>query len=253
MLHRRQSLRGVVIVVFTSILSGPASADVIVFQSSLMGAPAFGGYSLSSNQYLGARFHISAPTQIIAVGGNIGGGWFHSDGSTSGATVFGSIVPLSGPTALPSNTTFETDVLGVTVFTTPNGFHDPSADLRAPLALTLQPGWYGLVFGAGAFGTPALPNSGNMPSDNTPIAGNESYFAYQPITGTGQLAWVQFPTSGLRFVVVGIPEPSPLALASIAVGVFALASLWRSKRAALVHSAEGPRAPVLSLVREARS
>jgi len=92
------------------------------------------------------------------------------------------------------------DVLGSTELT----FPVPSAEVFGDLNLTLEPGWYALVFGSGLFGT---SGNGAAPRNNT---------AFQPDSG---VQWINITGafSNQRFVVQGqiVPEASTVVLVSM--------------------------------------
>ncbi len=117
--------------------------------------------------------------------------------------MFGAIIGLSSPTALPLGRPFNPgEVLASTIFTAPS-FSD---DVLIPLSVTLPPGDYALVFGSGLFGA---TGRGAMPLNNTDIPGSASYF-----TWNGNLnVWMDTQFRNLRFVVLGNPVETPDAAA----------------------------------------
>lgn len=176
----------------------PAWASVI-WESATMGpAPAFSGYSLNTNQFLGARFQVTSPVQVSAIGGHL---WENS----GTGTFFGAIVELSGPTALPTGSPFDLTLVASTTFVAPS----LSSDYRTPLSVALATGYYGLIFGAGQLGSSS--GVGAMPWNNSDLPG-ASYFWWNGTTGN----WVPGTDTGMRFVVEGpsseIPEPSTFVL-----------------------------------------
>jgi hypothetical protein len=106
------------------------------------------------DEYLGARFQVLAPTLVDHIGGHLSG--------ISGQ-IFGAIIPLSGPTDLPSSSTVAPIALAATTFMPPN----PSNDVLVPLSVTLAPGWYALIFGSHEFGATGV---GLLANDNTDTA-----------------------------------------------------------------------------------
>jgi hypothetical protein len=186
----------------------PAWAGII-FESSTMGpAPAYSGATLNTSVFLGARFQVTSPVQVTAIGGHL---WEDS------GTFFGAIVSLTGSTALPTGSPFDGTVLASTTFVGSN----PSSDYRTPLSVALGTGWYGLVFGAGQLGS--VSGAGAMPMNNTDLVGS-SYFFWNGSS------WNTTTSQGLRFVVEGpsdVPEPSTFVL--LGTSVLGLALLRRRR------------------------
>lgn len=97
---------------------------------------------LSSGFWPGFRFEVSAGADVAAT--SIG-----LTVSSSGGTLFGAIVRLSGPTDAPDAADLSgSDVVVTTPITLPSG----SATVAAPIDAVLTPGWYAAVYGTGAFG-----------------------------------------------------------------------------------------------------
>jgi hypothetical protein len=176
--------------------SSPVQAGIIL-ETATLGPnpqPAFG---LGEFQWIGARFSITQPVEVDHIGANLEGA----------QTIFGAIVPLSGPGGLPSMppSQIESYALAGTAFAVTMTI----ADYSAPLPVSLAPGNYGVVFGVGPFGTGGGANltGGNIP---TPQA---SFFAAEFLNGE---SWVDEPNlSGLRIFVTGtqsVPEPTSLVL-----------------------------------------
>jgi hypothetical protein len=123
------------------ILTGCSSATAsIIYESATFGGGSTGGLSISQEQFVGARFTIDTPVHITAIGGDIG--------AFPRGSIFGVILSLSGPNALPSGSPFDTTTIASVLFQAPF----PSQDLTIPLSSTLNPGIYGVVFGSGQFG-----------------------------------------------------------------------------------------------------
>ena len=84
----------------------------------------------------------------------------------------------------------------------------PSQDVVVPLSVSLEPGYYGLIFGGrGLFG---CSGEGSMPDNNTEIPENTSFFLWS--TGRAN-AWLSASASGARFVIKGrtatLANPGP--------------------------------------------
>jgi hypothetical protein len=195
---------------FTLVLVGLSiaaeSQAAIIHESAILGTTGlseFGSPALHEGQYIGSRFSVGEVTMVESVGGHIVGSSVGGDES-----YFAAIVSLSSATALPSGSPFDMTTVATTVFTPPY----PSDDVLVPLAVTLNPGHYGLIFGLGQFGA-GSSGSGAMPNNNVDIPGSASYFHWYIFADSWLDQSVGF-LSGLRFVVTGrvIPEPSSFAL-----------------------------------------
>lgn len=194
--------------VLTTCVSTSALSEQVLFQSASLGPAGItplearqgvgSGLSMGSDIFLGARFELTTTAITTAIGGHV-----LAEVDLDG-TFFGAIVKLDGPDDLPDSTDLSTpDVLGTTSLV----FPDPSDDAFGELSLELDPGWYGVIFGAGLFGTDGL---GGMPRNN-PVANATSFFAMRV-----GLPWATPPIGlydGSRFVVRGLPVPEPLAMA----------------------------------------
>jgi hypothetical protein len=193
------------VVFLCAALAIPAAAGVIYQSATLGPIGQSGGLGLTSDQFLGARFEITAPTTVTGIGGHLEG-FFGS--------IFGSIIALDSMDALPQGSPFAGgEVLASTVFTPDS----PSSDYRTPLSVTLAPGTYALVFGSGLFGATGM---GVMAENNTDLSG-ASYFWWDG----SRSSWYDGGFSNARFVVEGdsaVPEPTTVALAGLAFGALAL-------------------------------
>jgi hypothetical protein len=136
-------------------------------------------------QWVGARFTVYKNVEVDHIGVNLAGA----------ETIFGAIVPISGPDGLPTfpGDQIETFALAHTTFTAPAS----ATDLSLPLSLNLAPGSYGVVFGVGPFesGGGANLTSGNQPTPQS------SFFTFELFNSPN---WFDQPTfSGLRVFVLG--------------------------------------------------
>ena len=165
----------------------PAHADIIIHESAIMGSPGWlGGSALTEEHFLGSRFHVDATLEVTKIGGHLAHVQSHP------GDLFGAIISLSGPDALPAGSPFSDDeVVAKTLFHGPI----PSTDFRTPLSATLGPGDYALIFGSGQFGATGW---GIMPSNNQDLPG-ASYIRWYGDS------WSNSPVSGYRFVVEGLP------------------------------------------------
>lgn len=205
-----------------------AHAFSIIHESATLGETAQGGgASIISTQFLGSRFSVGNTVQVDAIGGHL------TRLDSGNQLIFGAIVELSSPTALPTGGPSDLgEVIASTTFSPPlsndYGGGPGSDDILVPLLATLTPGDYALVFGSGLFDATGY---GVMPGNNTDLLGS-SYFKWD---GAG---WSDLSSNqGFRFVVSGssepaVPEPTTLAIWSVLGGIGLLAGRWRGKRKA---------------------
>jgi len=186
---------------------------IIIHESAILGPTGqTSGFTLGS-QYLGSRFHVDRLVEVEAVGGHM---FLFQPGQ-----LFGAIVSLSGPTALPSGNPFDATTLATVLFTPP----PLSDDILVPLAVTLSPGDYALIFGGEQFGA---SGQGAMPFNNIDIPGHASYFRWDQ---KDQL-WRNSFQGNTRFVVTGaIPEPGMFALMLFGLTGVAAYQRWRGWKA----------------------
>jgi hypothetical protein len=169
----------------------PAQAAIIHESATLGPTGSRSGATLISGIFVGSRFSLTNTVQVTEIGGHLV--------EFEGGSLFGAIIGLSSPTALPSGRPFDPgEVLASTTFTAPSF----SEDVLIPLSVTLPPGDYALVFGSGLFGA---TGRGAMPLNNTDIPGSASYFTW---FGNPNV-WMDTQFRNLRFVVLGNPAPAP--------------------------------------------
>ena len=190
-----------------------AQASNITLESAKMGpsgiSSTIGGAVINFSQFLGWRFEVDTELgfEVTSIGGNLLGS------STTlpqfREPIFGAIVKLVGPNALPLGAPFlQEEVIATTTFIAPV----PNEDFRTPLNVTLEAGNYGLIFGGGLFGSPGPPNfnaDAVMLPGNEPING-ETFFFWDGSTTT-EMLWrdAQEGLNDRRFVVQGKTEPQP--------------------------------------------
>ena len=192
--------------VVLTLFCGQATAKII-YESATLGTTGHNsGTLVASVQYLASRFSISVPVTVDSIGG-------HLRGSTSGGEIFGAIVQLADPTALPAGSPFtSSEVMASTVFTATYN----SSEQFTPLSVSLAPGDYALVFGSGQFGAAGeavMPSWGNTGAVDI---GSPTYFFWD---NTGP-AWRDQGFAGrVRFVVTGtedvVPEPATVSLLAL--------------------------------------
>jgi len=127
-------------------IAHPLAAQPVVYQRATLGVTGTtsgGGISASDNFYTGWRFEVTGgPVTTTRLGGH----FFPGTG-----TVFGAIVALTGPSDDPDSFDLTGgDVMGTALVTME--VTGCSCDLSAPISLTLNDGWYMVIFGTGRFG-----------------------------------------------------------------------------------------------------
>jgi hypothetical protein len=184
-------------------LSGANHANAAtIFESGTLGPTGLAQGSVAAsnitpNVFAGVRFQITQTVLTTQVGGHFV--------DRNNGTFFGAIVVLDNGNDFPDSGDLSTsDILGSTELI----FPVPSDEVFGDLNLSLDPGWYALVFGSGLFGT---LGDGAAPLNN-PDIGSPEYIAFQPGSG-----WVNLTNPifrNFRFVLEGtvVPEPSTFAL-----------------------------------------
>jgi hypothetical protein len=190
---------------------------LIIHESAILGTTdQDSGLNISSVQFLGSRFHIDTTTEVTHIGGHMG---------INFGDLFGAIVSLSGPNALPSGNPFDSSEVVASTKFDPGS---PSSDFLTPLSVTLSAGDYALIFGSMQFGA---VGQGFMTTNNSDITRQASYFR-----GNNSGSWADVSISGTRFVVASnptaahTPEPTTLCLISFGLlGVSVVAIRRRRK------------------------
>lgn len=204
----------VVLVAVVTLPASPADATTI-FESGTLGPTGLPQGSVAATNvtpavFVGVRFQLTQPVVTTQVGGHFV--------DLSNGTFFGAIVELDDENDFPdSGDLSSTDVLGSTVLT----FPVPSDEVFGNLGLSLDPGWYALVFGSGLFGA----NGDGAAVRNGTDIGDPKYIAFQPASAFGWINITSLPNH--RFVIKGqvVPEPS----ASVFTAMAALLFLFRRR------------------------
>jgi len=212
-------LRGVFYTALILLCAGLTLASVTqarattVFETTPYFSTGYQGAGLYIDQYLGVRFEVTSTYTTSAIGGE-----FVRNFSLGNNKIFGAIVALSGPADFPDSGPLNTpDVLGTTLISVPGVSVDGFSDSSGPLSVTLNPGWYALVFGTQDFGATgtggvAIPDTGHHSDGLVWINGTWR-------DDTGYVA---------RYFIQAVPEPSSLVLGALsAVGGVLLASRRR--------------------------
>lgn len=195
-------------------------AQTVILESASVGSTGvFGGFSVSTNNFLGWRFQVDSTLQVTEIGGHF---FTFTEPNFGNGSIFGAIVPLSTSTALPKGNPFLLEeVLSAITFNP--GF--PSRDVAVPLSVTLAQGNYALIFGSGLFGASGL---GGMPFNNRQLPGTSfnSYFSWNGTdwenngTSNAGVFDIRFFIKGQLVTQTNIPEPSSI------FGMFLLSTLW---------------------------
>ena len=183
-----------------------AQADII-YESATLGqvgltggvavAAGFDDY-METDYYAGARFHLDYEAEVTAIGGH-----FLLDNDTG--NLFGAILPLSGPGAMPSLPPFDSsDIIASTVFVPDS----PSTDYRTSLAVTLQPGDYALIFGSNALGAEDGIMNIIIAADQQRLDGGDLIRAEADGSWSAEVLPARFVIEG----TVNVPEPATLIL-----------------------------------------
>jgi hypothetical protein len=208
------------------LLSGGHAHAAILFESGTLGPTGIPwseletgtipGINITDSVFNGVRFELAEPVITTDIGGHFA--------SPTSSTFFGALVQLSGQNDFPDSIDLSTpDVLGSTVLSFPGS----SAEVLGGLSLSLDPGWYALVFGSGLFG--ATGSGGAL--GNNPDIGDPNYVGHQPGAGWFSLTDLAPNFVDYRFVVLGnvVPEPSTAILVLLASAL----SLIRDTRKSL--------------------
>jgi hypothetical protein len=209
------SFTGIIFAMGMATTFGQASAAVI-YQSASTGPAdcSAGGAFLDNTQFLGARFSLGSATTLTGVGGRV-------CGSSAADDFFAAILPLTGPGALPGFDPLDLISNALASATFVPG--DAGSDVTIPFSITLGPGNYALVFGAGLLGTSGF---GWMPDTNTDLPG-ASYFLAGVDSSGGTSSWNDGGPTNTRFFVTAdastnpIPEPATALLVLLGIGMTA--------------------------------
>jgi hypothetical protein len=170
-------LAGVVTALLLFISRMGAADPIHIFASGTPGPNGqTNGYPLTDGNFVGLDFFVASTVTTGTIGGHLGG--------LGGVDIFGAIVALSGPADVPDSRDLSTpDVRGAArLILSPSGRPSSSRVISAPLVVSLNPGWYLLVFGSGLFGA---TGSGLFTLDNFPRIG-------QTVISSGGLTHPEF-------------------------------------------------------------
>jgi hypothetical protein len=168
-----------------------AAAATLTLASAEMGVPGQAiGPSVSATNFVGWRFSVGSTTAVTEVGGHLGG--------ISG-NLFAAIITLPAIDSLPQGAPFaEGTVKASTSFAPPNG----SNEFRIPLATTLAPGAYALVFGSGLFNASGTALAATSGQPNIAPTTQASYVFWRQ-TLPNIFNWTVGTSNNIRFTVIG--------------------------------------------------
>jgi len=196
-------------IIFSAVFFPVATDAAIIYESATMGPTSQNeGLYLGHDQFLGTRFHITEKVQVTSIGGHLEGR----------GPLFGAIISLSSTTDLPKGSPLNSsEIVASTVFNVPL----PDCDFRTPLSVTLEQGYYGLIFGSDLLGAPN--GHGGMPYGGQEILPGASYFYWIILPNSSVGAWYTQTNSRYpRFVVEGTVVPEPATLLFIGLGAVML-------------------------------
>ena len=169
------------------------------------------------------RFEVTERTSLSKVGGAFG----ILPGDT--LTVFAAIVALADSNDVPNSLNLSTsDVLGTTLIP----FTSATALYTGSIQLTLDPGWYALQFGSGAFGASNIPfpPPSMLVRHTVDLAPGQSTFVSVQEGHPTLAAGVYEFASPYRFYVEGTAVPEPSSTCFCLAGGFVLLLRLRRKR-----------------------
>jgi hypothetical protein len=180
-------MRSLAFPIVLSFAAGSAFAQTAFYQRATQGATgqSGGGIATTDQFYSGWRFQVTdGPVRTVNVGGHFYSGF---------GTVFGAIVALSGPDDDPDSIDLTgADVLGVTNPITLPPYTGGSQVIQGPLSLTLQNGWYLVVFGSGRFGASSTGGGLQSQDASTATPGAQLNITYrQPTSPFGPGVFLQ--------------------------------------------------------------
>jgi hypothetical protein len=197
-------LAAYVATVFSSLLcNNPVAGQAVVLESAVLGATGrIGGTSVTVSQFVGWRFETSERLAVERVGGHL------LSFPDQPGQIFAALVRLQSIDSVPLGAAFTAqEVVATTTFRPPF----PSDEVLAPLAATLTPGSYTLVFGTGLFGATGA-GALHIGDDQPDIPPTDiSSFIFWSIPSFGQpFEWRLNLASHMRFVidaqVINIPS-----------------------------------------------
>ena len=186
-----------------------ANAETILFESGTLGPTGLAQFDVAATNvnasvFTGVRFELTQQVQTSQVGGHFL--------SAAGGNFFGAIVQLDDGDDFPDSSDLSTaDVLGIAELIFPVASNEVFGDLE----LSLNTGWYALVFGSGLFDT----TGSGAATRNNPDLGNPEYVSRTAGGIWRSLEGASIPFEDHRFVLTGqiIPEPASITFAILCI------------------------------------
>lgn len=192
----RFRLFGVAIVSFAALMAQAEGASITLASAEMGPAGQISGTPIGATKYVGWRFRVPKTMAVTEVGGHVGG---------INGELFAAIVSLTALDALPQGAPFtDATVKASTTFMPPL----PTAEFRAPLAVTLTAGTYAIVIGSGKFGATGNGVASSMQQPNILPTTQASYIFWEQSV-PNVFHWTVGSANNLRFVVVGTEIASP--------------------------------------------
>jgi hypothetical protein len=190
------------------------AADVCIYQEPLGSSNSYPA-AVATWQYVGVKFQVAQPVEITSLHGVMG---------DSPSSFFAALVPLSSISSLPQGNPFAAgEVMYSTVF---NLSWDYLTPRDIPFDVTIDPGAYAIIFGAGQFGSPSYGLAGVISTYSK--VPNSTGFAWDPDFAPN------WHDTGLTWdvSVYGqvVPEPSFIVLIGSSGLIFAVGRKCAVKR-----------------------
>lgn len=180
-------------------LLGPQALADVVFESAT-GNTISRGISLGSENWLFHNFEVTETINDPEVGIYLE--------TYAWTQVFAAIVALDGEYDVPDSIDLHTpDLMGTAIFDVP-ATGASGGDRSVIMPLTLQPGWYAVGFGTGAFGIPDGPFVGTLALDTDTAPNADPYGQFQDNHFAHPNTRYFYQGFAARFFVAS-PPPSP--------------------------------------------
>jgi hypothetical protein len=219
---RLKTITGLLVSAATLLVLGARTADAgLLLFDTANGANQSQGTVFDDDSWVMHRFEVSSSCRLETVGGAF---W---NFTIVPATAFAAVVELTGPSDIPDAKNLTTaDVVGTALVDIPmpnvSGGSFFVGDCSGPIDLTLGPGWYALVFGAGAFGASSGTDLG-MPNFEHDLAPSQyPAVLFQP-SHPSLASQIIVQVAAPRFFATAVPEPVAATLLLTGIGVLLMA------------------------------
>jgi len=177
-----------------------------------LGASAQYPAALASWQYVGIRFELDQPAQLTAL---------HAEMGDSPSSFFAALVQLPSVTSLPQGNPFaQGEVLYSTIF---NLDWDFMKLWDIPFTVSVDPGAYAIIFGAGQFGSSGYISAVAGTYNSVPAS---TGFVWVPDSPAPLAPWHDTPSITFNVSVEGTLVPEPSSVTFVFVGLLTL-RVWR--------------------------